>query len=100
MNVRTFLREVLCRAGYSALTAGNVLDAKILLKATKAKLIILGANLQSVHGTPAKKLFEEIDPAVSVMVLDENFEKLDPGESAGQLLESVRGSAQRETAQA
>jgi anti-sigma B factor antagonist len=93
LNVRTFLREVLCRAGYSALTTGNVLDAKILLKATKTKLAILGANMQSVHGTPTRKLFEEIDPAVSLVVLDPNFEKLDPGECATQLLESVRGIA-------
>ena len=100
VNVRTFLREVLCRAGYSALTAGNVLDAKILLKATKARLIILGANMQSVHGTSSKKLFEEIDPSVSVVVLDENFEKRDPGECATQLLESIRGSAQPAKAEA
>jgi anti-anti-sigma factor len=99
VNVRTFLREVLCHAGYSALTVGNVLDAKILLKATKAKLIILGANMQSVHGTSSRKLFEEIDPSVSLVVLDPNFEKQDPGECATQLLESIRGSAQPERAQ-
>jgi anti-sigma B factor antagonist len=94
VNVRTFLREVLCRAGYSPLTAANVLDAKILLKATKAKLIILGANMQSLRGTPSKKLFEEIDPSVFLVVLDENFEKRDPGECAMQLLESIKGSVQ------
>ena len=96
LNVRTFLREVLCRAGYSALTTANVPDAKILLKATKAKLVILGAKQQSVHGTPTKKLFEEIDPAVSLVVLDANFEKQDPGECVMQLLESVRSIAQPE----
>jgi anti-sigma B factor antagonist len=94
LNVRTFLREVLCRAGYSALTTANVPDAKILMKATKAKLVILGAKQQSVHGIPAKKLFEEIDPSVSVVVLDENFEKLDPGECATELLDRVRAIAQ------
>lgn len=100
LNVRTFLREVLCRAGYSALTTGSVPDAKILLKATKAKLIILGAKMQSVHGVSAKKLFEEIDPSVSLMVLDENFEKQDPGECVMQLLEKVRGFAQPEKTEA
>ena len=99
VNVRTFLREVLCRAGYSPLTVGNVLDAKILLKATKAKLIILGANMQSLHGTSSKKLFEEIDPSVCLVVLDENFEKRDPGECVTQLLEGIRGSAQPEKAE-
>ena len=96
VNVRTFLRELLCRAGYSAITTGNVLDAKILLKATKAKLIILGANMQSLHGTPAKKLFQEIDPSVSLLVLDANFERQDPGDCAEQLLESIRGSVRPE----
>jgi anti-sigma B factor antagonist len=100
LNVRTFLREVLCRAGYSALTTANVPDAKILMKATKAKLIILGAKQQSVHGVAAKKLFAEIDPEVSVVVLDENFEKLDPGESATELLEKVRAIAQPAKAEA
>lgn len=93
VNVRTFLREVLCRAGYSALTTGNVLDAKILLKATKAKLIVLGANMQVVHGASTKKVLEEIEPAVSVIVLDGNFEKQDPGECATQLLENIRAPA-------
>jgi anti-sigma B factor antagonist len=97
LNVRTFLREVLCRAGYSALTTANVPDAKILLKATKAKLAILGANMQAVHGTPTKKLLEEIDPSVSLVVLDANFEKQDPGECVTQLLESVRRIAHPET---
>ncbi|MGH9538121.1 MAG: anti-sigma factor antagonist [Terriglobales bacterium] len=100
VNVRTFLREVLCRAGYSPLTAANVLDAKILLKATKAKLIILGANMQSLRGTSAKKLFEEIDPSVFLVVLDENFEKQDPGECAMQLLETIKTRAQPTVAKA
>jgi len=95
-NVSTFLREVLCRAGYSVVTTGNLLDAKILLKATKAKLVILSAKMQSLHGTSAKKLLEEIEPSVSLMVLDADFEKQDPGECVAQLLESVRAIAQPE----
>jgi hypothetical protein len=56
--------------------------------------------MQSVHGTPAKKLFEEIDPSISLIVLDADFEKQDPGESVGQLLERVRRIAQPEQAEA
>lgn len=99
-NVSTFLREVLCGAGYSALTTGNLLDAKILLKATKAKLVILGAKMQSLHGTPAKKLFEEIDPSVTLLMLDADFEKQDPGECVAHLLERVRSIALPQQAQA
>jgi anti-sigma B factor antagonist len=94
--VSTFLREVLCAAGYSALTVGNVADAGILLQATKARLIILSANLQSVHGKPAKTIFEEIDPSVSILVLDPDFDRQDPGECASKLLESIRTSLQRQ----
>jgi anti-sigma B factor antagonist len=89
-DVRALLGEVLCRAGYRAVTTGNVNDAKILLKATKAKLVVLGANLQWVHGTSTNKAFEEIDPAASVLVLDPSFGAQDPGEAATKLLEIIR----------
>jgi anti-sigma B factor antagonist len=89
-DVRALLGEVLCRAGYKAVTTGNVHDAQILLKATKAKLVVLGANMQSVHGTSTKKAMEEIDPAVGLVVLDEGFGAQDPGEAATKLLETIR----------
>jgi len=89
-DVRALLGEVLCRAGYKAVTTGNVHDAGILLKATKAKLVVLGANMQSVHGASTKKAMEEIDPAVSLVVLDEGFGAQDPGEAATKLLETIR----------
>jgi anti-sigma B factor antagonist len=89
-DVRALLGEVLCRAGYKAVTTGNVHDAQILLKATKAKLVVLGANMQSVHGVSTKKAMEEIDPAVSLVVLDESFGAQDPGEAATKLLDTIR----------
>lgn len=89
-DVRALLGEVLCRAGYKAVTTGNVHDAQILLRATKAKLVVLGANLQSVHGVSTKKAMEEIDPAVSLVVLDEGFGAQDPGDAATKLLETIR----------
>jgi anti-sigma B factor antagonist len=92
-DVRALLGEVLCRAGYNAVTTGNVHDAQILLKATKAKLIVLGANMQSMHGASTKKAMEEIDSAVSLVVLDEDFAAQDPGEAATKLLEAIRSRA-------
>lgn len=89
-DVRALLGEVLCRAGYKAVTTGNVHDAQILLKATKAKFVVLGANMQSVHGVSTKKAMEQIDPAVSLVVLEEGFGGQDPGEAATKLLETIR----------
>lgn len=82
----TFLRELLCSAGYNALTAANVSDARVLLKATKAKLVVLSAHLQLCHGQSTKKLLQEVDPGISIMVLEENFGTQDPGEAAEKLL--------------
>ena len=93
VDIRTLLREVLNRAGHKAVTTGNMHDAKILLKATKAKLVVLGANMQTVEGESAKTAMEQIDPAVSLIVLDANFAAQDPGESATKLLETVRSRA-------
>jgi anti-anti-sigma factor len=88
-DVCTFLREVLCAAGYNALTTLSVNDAAILLKATKAKLVVVSARMQSLHGKPTQKILEDIDPTVSIMVLDEDFSTQDPGEAAERLLSSV-----------
>jgi len=88
-DVCAFLREVLCSAGYNALTTATVDDARVLLKATKAKLIVISPRLQSVHGKPTRQAFEEIDPAVSLLILDENFSTQDPGDAAEKLLGDV-----------
>jgi anti-sigma B factor antagonist len=88
-DVCTFLREVLCSAGYNAMTTLSINDARILLKATKAKLVVISSKMQTMHGKPTTKALEEIDPTVSVLILDENFATQDPGEAAEKLLSSV-----------
>ena len=89
-DVRTFLREVLCSAGYNALTTGNIDDAKILLKATKAKTVLVSAGMQAIYGKPTRKVLEEIDPTVALIVLDEDFSAQDPGEAAEKIVNGVR----------
>jgi anti-sigma B factor antagonist len=89
-DVRALLGEILCRAGYQAVTTGNVNDAKILLKATKAHIIVLGASLHHVYGASTKKALEDIHPEAKIIELDENFGAQDPGEAAGKLLEMIR----------
>jgi anti-sigma B factor antagonist len=88
-DVGTFLREVLCNAGYNAMTTASLDDARILLKATKAKLVVVSARLQSIHGKPTRKALEEIDPSVCLLVLDDDFANQDPGEAAEKLLSRV-----------
>jgi hypothetical protein len=71
------------------MTTATVDDAKILLKATKAKLVVVSARLQSAYGKPTRKVLEEIDPAIAVLILEENFASQDPGEAAEKLLAEV-----------
>jgi anti-sigma B factor antagonist len=88
-DVCTFLREVLCGAGYNALTTVSLDDARILLKATKAKLVLVSARMQSVYGKPTRKVMEEIDPSISLTVLDDDFATQDPGLAAEKLLSLI-----------
>jgi len=88
-DVAAFLREVLCGAGYNSMTVATVDDARILLKATKAKVVVISARMQTVYGRPTRKALEEIDPEVSVFVLEDNFASQDPGEAAEKLLSGV-----------
>jgi anti-sigma B factor antagonist len=88
-DVGTFLREVLCSAGYNALVTASIEDSRTLLKATKVKLVVISARMQSIHGKPTRQALEEVDPAVSVLILDENFATQDPGEAAEKLLSRI-----------
>lgn len=88
-DVCTFLREVLCNAGYNAITTTAIEDARILLKATKAKLVVVSGRIQSVHGKPIRQALQEIDPTVQLLMLEENFATQDPGEAAEKLLIDV-----------
>lgn len=93
-DVCTFLREVLCAVGYNALTTMSIDDARILLKATKAKQVVLSAKMQTVYGKPTVKVLEDIEPTVKVLMLEENFAAQDPGEAAEKLLARLAGSVQ------
>ncbi len=46
-DLLTYLRELLKEAGYRTLTAANIPDALILLKATRPKIVVIGAELRT-----------------------------------------------------
>ena len=89
LDVCTFLREVLCHAGFNALTTNTVDDAPILLRATKAKLVVISSRIQAVRGRPVRAAFQEIVPDVRILALDEDFAAQDPGEAAEKLLADI-----------
>ena len=94
-DVCTFLREILCNAGFNALTTVSFDDARILCKAMKPKLVLVSAKMQSQYGKPVEKTLHEIDPEASIMILDENFGTRDPGEAAEELLNKIGSPEQK-----
>jgi anti-sigma B factor antagonist len=88
-DVCAFLREILCTAGFNALTTTSVDDAQILLKATKAKLVVVSARIQAIRGKPFRQVLQEIVPDVKFVTLEDNFGSQDPGEAAEKLLNDV-----------
>jgi len=88
-DVRALMREVLFSAGYNGVVTAKIEDAKILLKAMKAKTVVLSAHAQSSDHRTAQQVLHEIDPEIRFVVLDETFAAQDPGEAMQKLLASL-----------
>ena len=89
LDVCAFLREILCGAGFNALTTTAIDDAPILLRATKAKLVVVSSRIQIVRGRPFRQAFQEIVPDIQILTLDDHFATDDPGEAAEKFLKDV-----------
>jgi hypothetical protein len=87
------LREILCTAGFNALTTTAVEDAPILLKATKARVVIVSARVQMLRGKSIRAALQEIVPDVKLLLLHENFALQDPADAAEGLLKDVSAIA-------
>ena len=88
-DVLTYLRELLKNAGYRTLTAANIPDALILLKATRPKIVVIGAELRAA-GTQAYEEFKNMASAGTVVELPAGFSGQDAGEAAQQVLQALR----------
>jgi anti-anti-sigma factor len=89
-DVLAYLSEVLRRAGYRVLTSLNVVDAKILLKAAKPKLVILGPRLHAAGERSPREILKDAAPTVPITVLENDFSTCDAGDAGLRLLETVR----------
>jgi len=52
--------------------------------------------MQTEHGEPTRKIFEEINPDVSLLVLDEHFSQDDPADAAAKLLQNIRSQGKQD----
>ena len=88
-DVLAYLAELLKKEGLRPITAGNLVDAQVLMKARAPRLVLANAQL-SVRGKSAAQVFEDCCPGVKFLDLGEAFSKNDAGEAGAQLLRRVR----------
>jgi anti-sigma B factor antagonist len=84
-DVLAYVREVLRQAGYEPLTTANVADARILIKAVRPDVVILGPNVLDKHDALRHAL-----QGIRVVQLGSAFSTQDAAEAAQQVLEKVK----------
>ena len=89
-NLLAYLRGLLKEAGHRVVTADNLYDGAILLKAMRPTAVVVGATLYAMHGTPSADEFHRQLPEGRVVVLPATFSSHDAGEAAGTLLRDIR----------
>jgi anti-sigma B factor antagonist len=89
-DVLTYLREILKEAGYRTLTANNMSDALILLKATRPKTVVIGAELRVGTASHVAEEFNSIASAGTLIELPPGFSGQDAGEAAQHVLQALR----------
>jgi len=90
VDTLVYLREVLRRSGYDAVTTSNLPDAIVLLKATSPALVILADHMQSARGRATAAMLQEVRPGLPVILLQQDFSHQEAGEAGNWLLQSVR----------
>jgi anti-sigma B factor antagonist len=88
-DVLAYVREVLRQAGYDPLTTANVSDARILIKAVRPDLVILGPNVLIKPGQKHEALSHVLH-GIPMIELGSAFSTIDAGEAAQQVLEQVK----------
>ena len=81
-DVLAYLRELLKQAGYGVTTTTNVADARILIRAARPKVVVVGTEMRSL-------LTNEISDNSRVVELSAHFSTDDAGEAARQVLAQI-----------
>ncbi len=84
-SVLAYLRELLRQAGFDPLTTTNASDARILMKAAKPAMVILGPEL----GGNARESFRQAITSVPILELAAGFSTAEAGEAAKHFLDQV-----------
>ena len=88
-DVLVYLRGLFKAAGHRVVTAQNVYDGLMLLKAVQPRLVVMSAGLHSVRGTSAAEEFHRRVPPERLIVLPDAFSSRDAADAGRALLGEV-----------
>jgi anti-sigma B factor antagonist len=88
-NVLAYVRELLRQAGYDPLTTPNVSDARILIKAARPAVVILGPNVLVRAGEKSDAL-RQVLHGIPTIELGSAFSTTEASEAAQQMLVQVK----------
>ena len=91
-DVLVYVSEVLRQAGFGVMSADNVPDALMLLRAARPKTVVVDAKLRATRATSAAESFNSLADTHAVVELPSDFSHRDAGEAATRLLERVRAA--------
>jgi anti-sigma B factor antagonist len=92
LDVLAYLSELLKKEGLRPITASNLVDAQVLMKARTPKLILANAKLSAL-GKTAGEVFAACCPGVVFLDLGDGFSQNDAGEAGAKLLTKLRALA-------
>ncbi len=87
LDVVTYIRELLRRAGYDVHSSNNLRDGLLLMRVTRFDMLLLGAEMTAAPAT--EKSFRDACAALPCIELGTEFSTLEAGEAASALLEKI-----------
>jgi anti-sigma B factor antagonist len=87
-----FAGQILRAASYEVITASNTPDARVLLKASKPHLVIVGGEVSGVGSRNAADVLREVGTGVRILNLEAGVAALEPAEARERLLQTVRAA--------
>jgi anti-sigma B factor antagonist len=89
-DVQAYVRELLGHAGYGVMAVSTLADALTLIKATRPRVVVIGADVDLASGIRAVDTFKSIDATLATIELPADFSGHDAGEAAERLLHQIR----------
>lgn len=88
-DVLAYLSAVLSQAGYGVTTSANISDALILLRATRPRAVVVGADIRALRGTAAADAFHGLAEGLRLIELEPGFSSEDAGDAGRRLLDRL-----------